>query len=66
MSDWISVKDRTPDTGIETLLVTYSSSAGRTIEMARYMNGHLTLLAFEVPDGVITHWMPLPEPPKGG
>lgn len=64
MSDWISVEDRTPDTRIEKLLVTYSSSAGRTVEMARYMNGHLVLLAFEVPDGAITHYMPLPEPPK--
>ncbi len=64
MSDWISVEDRTPDIGIEKLLVTYSSSAGRTVEMARYVNGHLVLFAFEHPDGIITHWMPLPEPPK--
>lgn len=64
---WVSVEERLPsEAKVEKFLVAIEGKAGRTVEMARYMNGHLTLLAFEDPDGIITHWMALPDPPKGG
>lgn len=61
---WISVEDSLPsEEGFDKFLVVFERRVGRTVEMARYMNGRLTLLAFEAPDGKITHWMPLPDPP---
>lgn len=50
MADWISVKDRLPDRGADVL--------------AFMRNGVETrIVACNYGDNV-THWMPLPEPPK--
>jgi len=56
---WISVKDRLPKYGVGVLVT--SGGPGCTIagyfEGSGFYNGHLE-------DVVVTHWMPLPEPPK--
>ena len=51
---WISVKDRLPDVGVEVLV--YSEIDGICVD---YYDGDV----FGYFD--ITHWMPMPKPPKG-
>lgn len=55
--DWISVEDRLPEPGVDVL--------------AAYRDRHINMgtagddwLEEDIEDGDITHWMPLPEPPK--
>lgn len=57
--DWISVEDRLPEPGVDVL--------------AAYRDRHINMgtagddwLEEDIEDGYITHWMPLPEPPKEG
>jgi hypothetical protein len=68
MNNWISVKERLPE--IEALLYTTS---GIIVLGDRYDNkwrvcGHWrhdgTNWISDLTDNDITHWMPLPEPPK--
>lgn len=66
-SEWISIEERLPESDTNVLVVTASGS----FKIARvniYKNGTLVLWATN--DGLgeraITHWMPLPEPPKKG
>ena len=54
VQEWISVEDRLPDIGIEVLV--YSEDDGICVD---YYDGD----SFGYYD--VTHWMPLPEPPKG-
>jgi hypothetical protein len=66
--EWISVKDRLPE-HLEKILIVYEGSDN--VLMANYKNG-LVGMGFYVyyADGrmlihtPVTHWMPLPEPPK--
>lgn len=63
--DWISVKDRLPDEQ-GTYLVFREEPYGM-ITIAWYSgheNGWLALDGGFYADGVLTHYMPLPEPPK--
>lgn len=60
MSEWISVKDRLPDIGIEVLVYLSSYNGGSIRTDQRYTNQ--SWMWYE--DYDITHWMPLPEPPK--
>ena len=58
VDEWISVKDRLPEIG--KLALVYGSSGSMTV--ARHVAGN----EWVVP-GIfsrVTHWMPLPEPPK--
>lgn len=57
--DWISVEDRLPEPGVDVL--------------AAYRDRHINMgtagddwLEEDIEDGYITHWMPLPEPPREG
>ena len=65
-SDWISVKDRFPDETCECLIV---DTLG-VIFLASYSSRYRAFNATDEDDGDrwrfnnITHWMPLPEPPK--
>lgn len=58
MSEWISVKDRLPECGVEVL--TFRGESGFCIESRNkfgfYFNCDI--------DDYVTHWMKLPEPPK--
>jgi hypothetical protein len=59
---WISVKDRMPSDG-DSVLVWGCGF----IEIGWYNEDLRTWQAedFNYDDGEVTHWMPLPEPPKG-
>lgn len=65
-NEWISVEERLPEADTNVLVITANAS----FKVARcniYHNG--TLVLWMTNDGLgeraITHWMPLPEPPKG-
>lgn len=70
MSEWISVKDRLPETGIYVL----ASCTMKVRDKIDYRNA--VVMAFTCDEGFVdteldevitegtTHWMPLPEPPK--
>ena len=74
MSEWISVKDRLPDEDELRVLVVANGRINDVIlqgayELAEYLGNGVwildnTLIA-ETQDFEVTHWMPLPEPPKG-
>ena len=63
VDEWISVKDRLPET-VDNVIV--CNENGR-VYSAWYYYGDNWLYAFtaETVAHKITHWMPLPEPPKG-
>jgi hypothetical protein len=58
---WVSVKERLPAVG-ETVLVYYRYHDQQSIVTARFVNGGF--IGFWGAN--VTHWMPLPEPPKEG
>lgn len=81
MSEWISVKDRLPDSFIGCLVYEKDNGARMCREIVKIMldSGEVVysdspalveyLLSGHENDGIdyithITHWMPLPEPPK--
>ena len=60
-SEWISVEERLPDRLGKYLVFTCKGSI--------YISRFCEFLIGEEPqfdDYTVTHWMPLPEPPKGG
>lgn len=64
--EWISVKDRLPEIGERVLTLDKRGRIGDR-EYYRFESGFICFR----PDGLvpgkdITHWMPLPEPPKEG
>lgn len=67
--EWISVKNRLPEEENAYYLI---CMGGRTVRVGMYENGYwsycsgiyMTELAAK-PGYRVTHWMPLPEPPKG-
>lgn len=77
MSEWISVDERLPD-GYGSFLVAFKSKLHWKTEwvycvgVAIYNVSEIPSVNgwdFEIEDGyeyIITHWMPLPEAPKGG
>ena len=62
---WISVEDRLPIDRLSKYLVAFRDAGGSIVDMARYFpSDGWTCDNWEVPQNLITHWMPLPEPPK--
>lgn len=61
VQEWISVKDRLPEDQEEVLVYTRSKNGIRNID-----KGYMAIDHF-IHRGCaeVTHWMPLPEPPKG-
>ena len=57
---WISVKERLPTEG-DVVFGWLEINAGLIL---LYRDGAFLDLAFEEPTMLVTHWMPLPEPPK--
>lgn len=72
---WISVKDRLPDEKInkythdfQEVICTYCfyikpGLAVNDVRVYKFGNGHFWH-GLQIMDNVVTHWMPLPEPPK--
>ena len=62
---WISVKERLPIDRLKKYLVAFRDEGGSIVDMARYFpSDGWTCDNWDVPQNLITHWMPLPEPPK--
>lgn len=58
---WISIKDRLPEDQKEVLVCTRSKTGVRNID-----KGYMAIDRFiHRGRAEVTHWMPLPEPPKG-
>ena len=64
---WISVEERLPIDRIKKYLVAFRDLGGPIVDMARYFpsNGW-TCNNWDVPQKLITHWMPLPGAPGEG
>ncbi len=60
MSEWISVKDRLPESDDYVLCYRDSCGLSSRIMVGFYLRGKWTCGAI----GNVTHWMPLPEPPE--
>lgn len=59
--EWISVKDRLPEA--KSLVLGINAEEQRPYVM--WFNGVCwTFEEYVIEDGIITHWMPLPDPPK--
>lgn len=63
MSDWISVEDELPKkaTWSQDWVLCYTEEGGTVI--GKYDGGEVFLDEY-FDQGMITHWMPLPAPPK--
>ncbi len=69
--EWISVKDKLPPNGDKRLLVVIHGYREdivpmSAVEIANYTSEDSWILEefTELTDMQVTHWMPLPEPPK--
>lgn len=62
MNEWISVKERLPDNDWKPVLVYRPAFIGTHSNPIGIKHGGAC--GMEFPRGNITHWMPLPEPPK--
>ena len=59
VQEWVSVDDRLPDKPMKCLVYTKRGECGG-YEITYYNQG------FNLQYSNVTHWMPLPHPPKGG
>ena len=62
MSEWISVKDRMPEEGVDVLVYgdIYLNRKGADVDFVDRKSGNF----FYYDEGEVTHWRPLPEPPE--
>ena len=64
---WISVEERMPIDRLKKYLVAFQDAGGPIVDMARYFpSDGWTCDNWDVPQALITHWMPLPEAPEEG
>ena len=72
MPMWIDVNERLPDKEGDYLVYIvscFSEPRMETMYLAKYANGFnwaAHVIGYWVAENTITHWMPLPEPPKEG
>lgn len=62
MAEWIDVNDRLPEENVRVIVVgmsTYDNTLYTDMDTDRILNGKWVRW-----NGIITHWMPLPEPPR--
>ena len=62
-SNWISVKDRLPENGKKVLV--YCKENKNDYEIGAYSDTYRGFFVRQTCYENITHWMPLPQPPKG-
>lgn len=61
---WIGVKERLPKDG-QKVIAAFRNEEGMIVDQTRYSNGEFDFANWAyVWDENITHWMPLPQPPK--
>ena len=68
ISRWINIKDKLPEIG-RSVLIYYPYWSGDEIQVAKLENDEMLFDVcgeFDIRIGAVTHWMPLPEPPKDG
>lgn len=64
---WISVEEKLPADYIKRYLIAFKDAGGSIVDAARYIPGlGWECRNWEVPQGLITHWMPLPDAPEEG
>ena len=64
---WISVEERLPIDRLKKYLVAFRDTSGPIVDMARYFPSEgWTCNNWDVPQKLITHWMPLPGAPREG
>ena len=64
---WISVEEKLPADYIKRYLIAFKDAGGSIVDMARYIPGlGWECCNWEVPQGLITHWLLLPEAPEEG
>ena len=63
MGEWIRVEDRLPESKGE-VLISYERYGKRVVDITCWLNGHFAITVWSWFNYEITHWMPLPEPPK--
>ena len=61
VQEWISVAERLPDVGCDVLFVCENKNYG----VGAYSDTYRDFFSGQFPVKGVTHWMPLPEPPKG-
>nr|DAL18595.1 MAG TPA_asm: Protein of unknown function (DUF551) [Caudoviricetes sp.] len=62
---WISVEERLPIDRLKKYLVAFRDVGGPIVDMARYFpSDGWTCDNWDVPQKLISHWMPLPEAPE--
>lgn len=65
MPQWLNVSEKMPTDHLKRYLISFKDAGGGIVDMARYIHGlGWECNNWEVPQELITHWMPLPEPPK--
>ena len=65
VQEWISVKDRLPITNVGVLV--YTPRLKNIFEVFYKLDGKWEIFSYrggEILNDEVTHWMPLPEPPK--
>lgn len=64
---WISVEEKLPADYIKRYLIAFKDAGGSIVDAARYIPGlGWECRNWEVPQGMITDWMPLPGAPEKG
>lgn len=61
-SSWISVKDKLPEDPLQTIIVTDGNQVCVAVYSVVY--GEFSVMCGRDTAFSVTHWMPLPEPPK--
>ena len=67
MPQWISVEERPQTDHSKKCLITFKDAGGSIVDEAWYIPGlGWECCNWDVPQDVITHWMPLPDAPEEG